>query len=203
MKKILSGFDEVSHSEFVSFELIRFSFLVIGLALAVGASAMEQPPFEMACRMKAKEAAAETYKGCVTENRKAQIDQVRTEYQAKLKALKDEYDQELKRAAGRSSEGANQAPQAPTSSEVQSNSHREVTKAPTKSAGRLATGRTALPSKRRALRESSAATESQAMNNQDMSVRLRTMPSQLSDDSSMDIPEPIPVEGASSDSQGI
>jgi hypothetical protein len=171
---------------------------------------MEQPPFELACRMKAKEIAAETYRGCVTENRKAQIDQVKSEYQAKLKALKDEYDQELKKAAGRSStnNSDDSASIAPSSEQNQSNIVSPTSRrdnARTKASNRVV-AKSSLPSKRRALRDGSTSSGSSAGSaNQDMSVRLRTMPSQLADESSMDIPEPIPVESGSysSDNQGI
>lgn len=56
---------------------------------------------ELMCRAKAKEVAAETYKGCVTELKQAQIEKIRTDYQSKLKELKDYYDGELRRVNGK------------------------------------------------------------------------------------------------------
>ncbi len=48
------------------------------------------------CKAKAKEIAAETYKGCIVENKQAQIERIRKEYQTKLAQLKNQYNSELK-----------------------------------------------------------------------------------------------------------
>lgn len=57
--------------------------------------------YETSCRVKAKELAAQAYRSCVTENKTAQIDQMRKEYQDKLKALKAEYEKEIQRVSGK------------------------------------------------------------------------------------------------------
>lgn len=59
---------------------------------------------ENSCKIKAKEIAAETYRGCVSEQKNAQIDQIKKEYSAKLQALKAHYDSELKKMAGAKAE---------------------------------------------------------------------------------------------------
>lgn len=53
--------------------------------------------YEVACRAKAKEIAAETYRTCVTDNKQAQLKKIRSEYQRKLNDLKGYYDGELKK----------------------------------------------------------------------------------------------------------
>ena len=52
---------------------------------------------ENSCRIKAKEIAAEAYRGCVSEQKNSQIDQIKKEYQAKLNILKNHYEAELKK----------------------------------------------------------------------------------------------------------
>ncbi|MFN3453925.1 MAG: hypothetical protein ACK41T_03120 [Pseudobdellovibrio sp.] len=52
---------------------------------------------DLMCRNKAKEIAAETYKNCVTDVRQTQVKSLRKDYEEKLNALKNYYDQELKK----------------------------------------------------------------------------------------------------------
>ena len=76
------------------------NFLVFGgLAITFGYSntAIAQASLELSCRVKAKELAAETYKGCMTEGRQSQIEQIRNDYKEKLSELKNHYDKELKK----------------------------------------------------------------------------------------------------------
>lgn len=70
--------------------IFLFSFLLCNAASAQGS-------FEMSCRTKAKELAAETYKGCMTDARQTQIEQIRKDYKEKLSELKSHYDKELKK----------------------------------------------------------------------------------------------------------
>ncbi len=67
--------------------------------------AFAQNSVEMSCRSKAKEIAAETYKGCMTEMRQSQIEQIRKDYKEKLTDLKSHYDNELKKLSS-NQEGA-------------------------------------------------------------------------------------------------
>lgn len=55
---------------------------------------------EAMCKVKAKEVAIETYKGCVTENKQAEISKIRTDYQHKLSELKEYYNKKLKKISG-------------------------------------------------------------------------------------------------------
>ncbi len=59
--------------------------------------------FEVMCRGKAKEIAAETYKGCMTEYRQTQLEQIRKEYKEELSQLKNQYDKKLKKLTGKAS----------------------------------------------------------------------------------------------------
>ncbi len=74
---------------------------ILGLVLVFGVKAFGQTSQELSCKAQAKEIALQTYQGCVTEARKEQIDSLRKEYSAKLGELKEHYNKELKRAAGK------------------------------------------------------------------------------------------------------
>ncbi|QDK38074.1 hypothetical protein [Bdellovibrio sp. NC01] len=71
----------------------------IGMIL-FSANAFTQTSYELTCRAKAKEIAANTYSTCVTESRNAQVEQIRSSYQKELTALKSKYDRELKKMNG-------------------------------------------------------------------------------------------------------
>lgn len=66
------------------------------LAMTSQALASNGGSIEFMCKTKAKEIAAETYKGCVLENKQAQVERIRKEYQSKLAELKSQYNNELK-----------------------------------------------------------------------------------------------------------
>lgn len=85
-----------------------------------------QNSFELMCRNKAKEVAAETYKDCVTENRQSQVEQIRKEYQEKLGQLKNHYDGELKKVSGGKAARKNTAskPASNASNNVRNNQNR-------------------------------------------------------------------------------
>ncbi len=78
---------------FILFSAFVFTFLFSHLALA-------ENSFELTCRTKAKELAAETYKGCMTENRQVQLETIRKEYKEELANLKNQYDKKLKKLSG-------------------------------------------------------------------------------------------------------
>ncbi len=80
-----------------------FATLAVTLNLSSFAQAQNSSSAEFQCRNKAKEIAAETYKGCMTDNRQAQLEQIRKEYKEKLSDLKSHYDKELKKMAGQNS----------------------------------------------------------------------------------------------------
>jgi len=131
-------------------QLLRSVFFASVLSLPIIAlSATEYSSQELSCRAKAKEVAAEAYRGCVTEFKSAEIERLHKNYQKKLKALKDNYEKEVETLSGE--------PNAP--------------KGKTK---KIAKGR----------HTSDEATE----------VRASAPNSSLPDESSMDIPEPVPVE---------
>src|SRR5688500_10763984 len=76
---------------------------IIGLILVFKVKAFGAAPmsYELQCKAQAKEVALQTYQSCITENRAAQIDTLRKEYQLKLNELKEHYNKELKKAAGK------------------------------------------------------------------------------------------------------
>ena len=88
---------------------------VLGLLMVFGVKAFGQTSQELTCKAQAKEVALQTYQGCVTEARKEQMDTLRKEYSAKLSELKEHYNKELKKAAGK--EGVKEANEDANSSE--------------------------------------------------------------------------------------
>ena len=74
--------------------------LVLGI-LGISNSSMAAPQgsFELMCRNRAKEIAAEQYKNCVTENKQTQIKEVRKEYEQELAAVKNRFESKLKKIA--------------------------------------------------------------------------------------------------------
>lgn len=82
---------------------------VLSFLLSQGAFA--EASFEVMCRSKAKEIAAETYKGCMTEYRQTQLEQIRKEYKEELSQLKNQYDKKLKKLSGKSAAPVATAPQ--------------------------------------------------------------------------------------------
>jgi hypothetical protein len=67
------------------------------LAFAAPLQVRSSAEIENSCKAKSKEIALETYRGCVTDAKTAQIEQIRREYKVKLLALKAYYENELKK----------------------------------------------------------------------------------------------------------
>lgn len=148
--------------------------LILGSAqMAMGADA---PEYELVCRSKAKEVAAETYRGCVVDARTTQIDQLKKDYQEHLRVMKEVYERQLKQLSGVKSSKAAPADQTSANSTLPK-------KAATKKAI-AATSSKLLPKK--TVKADSAIEE--------MNVEVKPSARVNSDDSSLDIPEPTPVE---------
>lgn len=81
----------------ISFSRLMFVSSIFIFSLLLSKTGFAQASYEVMCRNKAKEIAAETYKGCMTEQRQVQIEQIRKEYKEKLASLKSHYDKELKK----------------------------------------------------------------------------------------------------------
>lgn len=97
------------------------SLLLLAIASQATAANMStngQASIEFMCKAKAKEIAAETYKGCVTENKQAQVERIRKEYQTKLAELKNQYNGELKQLSPKKAGKAAQAAESNTTSEM-------------------------------------------------------------------------------------
>jgi hypothetical protein len=92
---------------------VRASGILLTTVIAlihVGGIATAQTAAEFSCRTKAKEIAADTYKGCMTEQRQSQLEQIRKEYKEKLSELKSHYDKELKKMSGGKSTEPSESP---------------------------------------------------------------------------------------------
>ncbi len=97
---------------------IAMSASLILLAIASQATAAGTNSIEFMCKAKAKEIAAETYKGCVVENKQAQVERIRKEYQTKLAELKNQYNSELKQLSPKKTGKASAALDANTTTEM-------------------------------------------------------------------------------------
>jgi len=166
---------------------IVFSSLIFGSMLAQAqesSSIRSSGEIEMSCRIKAKEVAAETYRGCVTEQKNGQIEQIKKEYAAKLQALKAHYEQELKKMNGSKAKAEESSESVAPIEKIDS----AAVKAPSKkSKSPVASSPKKLASKKTAVVSKSEVTE--------MTVQLKQAPgTPMSDESMMDLPEPIPVE---------
>lgn len=82
--------------------LVTLAIYLVSASLAYASavapmSIRSSAEIENSCRAKSKEIALETYRGCVTDTKTAQIEQVRRQYKVKLLALKAYYENELKK----------------------------------------------------------------------------------------------------------
>lgn len=133
-------------------------FGVVTSGLLSQASISGESSYELSCRAKAKELAADSYRNCVSENRNAEIEKIKKEYQERLRTLKEDYEKEVEKLGGKRS-----------------------AKKPESAQKLLAAAKVGKKSNS----ESGAA----------MNVESHPNISHgLSDDSMMDLPEPIPVE---------
>lgn len=79
-----------------------FAILLFAVGLFAGlkhATAAQSP--DLVCRAQAKEVAKQTYTDCITSAKAAQTEQLRKAYQSKLKALKSQYEADLKKVGGK------------------------------------------------------------------------------------------------------
>ncbi|MBC7465448.1 MAG: hypothetical protein H7256_05600 [Bdellovibrio sp.] len=93
----------------VTFSKIMFATSIFIFSLLLSKTGFAQASYELTCRNKAKEIAADTYKGCMTEQRQVQIEQIRKDYKDKLSKLKNHYDKELKKLSSGGSVQASNA----------------------------------------------------------------------------------------------
>lgn len=91
--------------------------MIVVLFFAVLAFAAPQTSYELSCRAKAKEIAAETYRTCVSENKTAEIERLKKDYQERLRLLKDDYEVEISKLGLKKAKKSNSGPVAGASSE--------------------------------------------------------------------------------------
>jgi hypothetical protein len=84
----------------MTFSKLLFALSIFVFSLLLSKTGFAQASYEVMCRNKAKEIAADTYKGCMTEQRQSQIEQIRKDYKEKLSNLKNHYDKKLKELSG-------------------------------------------------------------------------------------------------------
>lgn len=162
--------------------LISLGLSSVVFAATEGAFTPIRPSAEIesSCRVKAKEIAAETYRTCVTDQKNAQIEQIKKEYAAKLQALKAHYDAELKKMnATKAKASAEEVEAAPEKIEAPTKKKSEAVKPKKVTTGKKVGKKVA--------KKEAEVTE--------MTVQLKpASKAPLADDSEMDIPEPIPVD---------
>ncbi len=153
------------------------TILLVFVSLTKISKAQNSSAYELTCRAQAKEIAAESYRGCITENKKMHIDQLRSEYQQKLKSLKDEYDNEINKLTGKSANSSNYDTPMTTLKKQNKKSNKVSSRT--------------LPSKRKTGKSSTVISSTP----DEVTVQVKS--GNESDDSIMDIPEPVPVEDLS------
>ncbi len=164
---------------------------------------------ETSCRSKAKEAAAEIYRGCVSDQKNAQIEQIKKEYQAKLQALKAHYDSELKKLSSAKAKAAleeSATETAPAPSEKIENKKsdesgvNEAIRSPLKKASKTAVSKTPSAKMKMASAKKVMKKAQPVADASEMTVQLIPAPmTPPADESVMDLPEPIPMEDPVSD----
>jgi hypothetical protein len=147
---------------------------------------------EASCRIKAKEIAAETYRGCVTDQKNSQIEQIKKEYAAKLQALKAHYDQELKKMSGSKAKADEASPIEQTPAEKTEKTDSVSTKSPSKKQKSASS----TPAPKKVAKKAPAVPAPGAKSEvSEMTVQLKPSPGTPSmDESTMDLPEPIPMD---------
>jgi|GEM_PF-6944448 len=159
-----------------------------------------KPEYEILCRAKAKETAADIYKSCVDDHRSSQIENLKREYQDRLKAIKDDYEKELSGIAGRDINLG-------SSNSEKFNAKQAVAKEAKASPGKKsAKAAKANPVNKKVGKKKAVTTEkikldpptpneyeNQSERYEEAGTGQRAYPMNEVDESVMDIPEPIPV----------
>lgn len=183
-----------------------------------------RPAYEVTCRDQAKEVAANAYRGCMSDNRNAQIEQLKKDYQAEIKGLKEKYESEIKnlKTANAADKAANaKAKQAAKKEAAALNKEASATPAaaPAAKAKKAAPAKTAVKAPNQKAKKVAATAPAKAVQAQankiagnepaeevksaaadqapvqEMTIELKkNKAGSLSDDSTMDLPEPIPVQ---------
>lgn len=102
---------------------LKTTVLVLGI-LSISNSSMAangSGSFELMCRNKAKEIAAETYKNCVTDQKQSQLKEVRKEYEEELAAVKNRFQNKLKKISKGESAKASTTPSSDDNIVIQNN----------------------------------------------------------------------------------
>lgn len=102
---------------------LKTTVLVLGI-LSISNSSMAATgsgSFELMCRNKAKEIAAETYKNCVTDQKQSQLKEVRKEYEEELAAVKNRFQNKLKKISKGESAKASTTPSSDDNIVIQNN----------------------------------------------------------------------------------
>lgn len=82
--------------------LLSLSMIILAMTLQPqDAQAANGDSIEFMCKAKAKEIAAQTYSGCINDNKQAELERIRKEYQAELSKIKSKYNNELKGLSGK------------------------------------------------------------------------------------------------------
>lgn len=76
--------------------LLKIAAIMLASYLLAAQTARAQNDIELSCRAKAKEVAVDAYTGCVSEGRKARLNDIRSNYKAEVASVKAKYDQMLK-----------------------------------------------------------------------------------------------------------
>ena len=108
---------------------------IFGFSLALSQVALAEGTYEVTCRIKAKEIAAETYKGCMTENRQTQLEQIRKDYKDELARVKSNFDKKLQKLSGKNQSVETSGSAISQPAEVAANATIELRKLKTRGSG--------------------------------------------------------------------
>ncbi len=148
---------------------------------------------EASCRIKAKEVAAETYRGCVTDQKNTQIEQIKKEYAAKLQSLKAHYEKELKKMS--SKEKVEESSDSSAAPAEKSEKSEKIDSAAAKSPVKKSKSASAVAIKKPVKESKKSTAVAKSSVPSEMTVQLKQAPATpMMDESTMDLPEPIPVE---------
>lgn len=138
---------------------------------------------DILCRAKAKETAATAYKSCMDEQREAQLDSLKKSYEEKLKAMRDEYEKELTQLSGKKLDASKSKKVKP----------KAAAKKNVKKAGKTQQAKKKSGPKVIELAPYEISNEADGVTFQEEQLSGAIQTDEM-DESSMDIPEPIPVE---------
>ncbi len=163
------------------------SSLCTSLSAFSNVSEPAAPLYEASCKIKAKEAAAQIFRSCMSDEKNAQLEQIRKEFQDKLSEMRVDYEKELNRLSKQKKQNETQKSETPIESKLTV----KTTSNPVKAKVPVKLTKKGLPLK--SVKTLVSETLLSADSTPEMSLSLKPT-NALVIDESQDIPEPIAIE---------